>query len=62
MVSAEGVATDPEKIKAVEAWPQLNNVNELQVFLVTVGYYRQYVKDFATIAKPLTILTSKGVP
>ena len=27
-----------------------------------VGYYRQYIEDFATKAKPLSRLTSKGVP
>ena len=59
VMSAEGVATDPEKIEAVEAWPQPHNVKELQAFLGIVGYYRQYIRYFATIAKPLTALTSK---
>ena len=27
-----------------------------------VGYYRQYIQDFATVTKPLTILTGKGIP
>ena len=26
-----------------------------------MGYYRQYVPDFATIAKPLSQLTGKGI-
>ena len=30
----------------------------LQEFLETVGYYRQYLPDFVTVAKPLTCLVS----
>ena len=30
-------------------------------FLGTVGYYRQYIEDYATLAKPLTVLTGKGI-
>ena len=31
-------------------------------FLGHVGYYRQFAADFATIARPLTRLTSKDTP
>ena len=34
----------------------------MQAFLGTVGYYRQYIQDFATIAKPLTVLTGREFP
>ena len=59
VINAESVATDPEKTQAVEGWPTPHSVRELQAFLVTVDYYHQYVENFATIAKPLTILTGK---
>ena len=35
---------------------------ELQAFLGTVGYYRQYIEGFANLAKPLTRLTGKDNP
>ena len=57
VVSQYGVATDPEKIDAVARWPVPKGLKELQAFLGTVGYYRQYIEAFATVAKPLTKLT-----
>ena len=61
LVSAAGIATDPEKIEAIKGWPSPSNLKELQAFLGTAGYYRQYLPDFATVARPLHHLTSKGV-
>ena len=61
LVSAEGIATDPEKVEAIREWPRPTCVRDLQAFLGTAGYYRQYLPDFATVAKPLHHLTSKGV-
>ena len=61
IVSADGIATDPEKIEAIEDWPPPQNLKQLQAFLGTAGYYRQYLPEFATIAKPLHELNSKGV-
>jgi hypothetical protein len=61
VVSEDGVSTDPEKTAAVDVWPVPRCIKDLQSFLGTVGYYRQFVPDFATTAKPLTILTGKDV-
>ena len=61
IVSAAGIATDPEKIEAIENWPPPENIKQLQAFLGTAGYYRQYLPEFATVARPLHQLTSKGV-
>ena len=60
IVSADGIATDPEKIAAIKNWPTPQNLKQLQAFLGTAGYYRQYLPEFATVAKPLHQLTSKG--
>jgi hypothetical protein len=61
VVSKHGVSTDPDKIAAVADWPVPRNLLELRAFLGTVGYYRQYVEDFANKARPLTKLTAKNV-
>ena len=61
IVSAAGIATDPEKIEAIANWPPPKDLKQLQAFLGTAGYYRQYLPEFATVAKPLHQLTSKGV-
>ena len=59
IVSSAGVATDPEKVTTVKDWPRPQGIKQLQAFLGTVGYYRQYVPEFATIAQPLHRLTNK---
>ena len=61
VVSANGVATDPDKVQAVREWPEPHTAKQLMAFLGTVGYYRQYIEDYATLAKPLTVLTGKGI-
>ena len=59
VVSADGVATDPKKIQAVREWATPKSVKDVQAFLGLAGYYRQYIPQFATIAKPLSHLISK---
>lgn len=62
VVSAEGVKTDPDKIKAIREWPTPTCTSELRAFLGTGSYYRRFVKGFAEIARPLNVLTGKNVP
>ena len=61
VVSKNGVATDPKKVAAVADWPVPKSLTELRAFLGTVGYYRQYVENFAEKARPLNQLTNKDV-
>ena len=62
VVSRHGVSTDSDKIKAVAQWPTPKGLKDLQAFLGTVGYYKQYIQGFATVANPLTKLTESGEP
>ncbi|KAJ8403386.1 hypothetical protein AAFF_G00351580 [Aldrovandia affinis] len=62
VVSAGGVATDPAKITAVRDWPAPTNVSDLRSFLALASYYRRYVRNFATIARPLHRLTDRSQP
>jgi len=56
------VMVDPAKTKAVEEWPQPENVSELRGFLGLSGYYRRFVPNYSGIAKDLTDLLHKDVP
>ena len=48
---------DPQKVAAVQEWPEPTNKKELQQFIGFVNYYRRFIKGFSGIAKPLHVLT-----
>ena len=62
IVSERGVATDPEKVSAVQTWPTPKSRKQVRSFLGLIGYYRRFVPQCSTLAKPLTELTSPSVP
>lgn len=62
IVSAEGIATDPDKIIAVTRWKQPIDLKTLQSFLGFCGYYRRFIANYSAIVKPLTDLTKGYLP
>ena len=62
IVSASGVATDPDKLYAVSTWPRPTNVLEVRQFLGLCSYYRRFVAKFADIAQPLYQCTERNQP
>lgn len=59
IVSEEGVSVDPEKIRSIKQWPTPRNATEVRSFLGLAGYYRNFVKGFASLAQAMTLLTRK---
>ena len=62
IVSAVGVSVDHEKIQSIRDWPRPRSATEIRSFLGLAGYYRRFVKGFASMAKSMTKLTGKDVP
>jgi len=61
MVSAQGIDPQEEKIKSIQDWPVPKCVRDVRAFFGLASYYRKFVKNFASIAEPLSALTQKGV-
>ena len=61
-VSEEGLKCSSKKVEAVKQYEPPRNLQELRSFLGFVGYYRRFIKNFATLAAPLTQLTQKNIP
>jgi hypothetical protein len=59
IVSEAGVSMDSSKVQAVSGWPTPRSVRALRGFLGLAGYYRRFIKDFGSIAAPLTNLLKK---
>lgn len=59
-----GVAkTDQEKVKATKEFVEPKNLYSLRSFLGLASYYRMFITDFASIAKPWTsILGGEKAP
>ncbi|XP_019450597.1 PREDICTED: uncharacterized protein LOC109352871 [Lupinus angustifolius] len=56
IISAGVVKPDPDKIQAMLEWPQPRSLTTLRGFLGLTGFYRKFVKHYATLAAPLTDL------
>ncbi len=51
---------DERKVRAVVNWPRPHSVKELQHFLGFVNFYQRFIRNFSTVAAPLTLMSKKG--
>ena len=57
IISAEGIRTDPEKIAKMVTLAPSTILKELRSRLGLFSYYRQYIKGFSDITRPMYKLT-----
>ena len=61
VLGVEEIRPVPAKTEAIKAMHPPVNAKQVRAFLRLVGYYRKFIKNFAKIAKPLTMLTHMDV-
>ncbi|XP_075640359.1 putative mitochondrial protein AtMg00860 [Castanea sativa] len=59
IISEAKVLADPTKICSMEAWPTPTNITALRGFLRLTRYYRKFIRNYGSIAAPLTKLLKK---
>ena len=59
IVSEQGVEPVPTKVIAVHQWPPPTSIRVLRGFLGLSGFYRCFIKGYATLVAPLTALLAK---
>ena len=61
ILSGTGIWPLPSKTHAIQHMNPPTMLKQVRAFLGLVGYYRKFIKGFAKMAKPLTLLTRKQV-
>jgi hypothetical protein len=56
VVSANGIAVDPSKVKDILEWKPPTTIHQVRSFLRLASYYRIFTPDFSKIVKPITSL------
>uniref|UniRef100_A0A3P9HCQ1 Gypsy retrotransposon integrase-like protein 1 n=1 Tax=Oryzias latipes TaxID=8090 RepID=A0A3P9HCQ1_ORYLA len=62
ILEAGKIRPDPSKIKAVSEWEVPVSRKKLQQFLGFANFYRRFIRNYSSIAAPLTQLTSVKIP
>jgi hypothetical protein len=62
VVSKRGIEVDEEKVKAIQEWPTPTTISQVWSFHGLASFYRWFVRDFSSLASPLTEVIKKNVP
>jgi hypothetical protein len=61
VVSKRGIEVDEEKVKAIQEWPTPTTISQVRSFHGLASFYRRFVRDFSSLAAPLTEVIKKNV-
>jgi RNase H-like domain found in reverse transcriptase/Reverse transcriptase (RNA-dependent DNA polymerase)/Integrase zinc binding domain/Chromo (CHRromatin Organisation MOdifier) domain/Integrase core domain len=56
VVSANGVAMEPDRICTIEDWPTPESIKDIQILLGFANFYRRFIRKYAKITAPITDL------
>uniref|UniRef100_A0A3P9JFM0 Gypsy retrotransposon integrase-like protein 1 n=1 Tax=Oryzias latipes TaxID=8090 RepID=A0A3P9JFM0_ORYLA len=62
IIEAGNIRPDPVKVSAVANWETPSSRKQLQRFLGFANFYRRFIRNYSSLAAPLTKLTSVNQP
>ncbi len=62
ILTLTGLHMDPMKVAAIQSWPELRNVRDVQSFLGFANFYCHFITDYSQLTLPLTNLCKKTTP
>ncbi len=60
IVGRGGMNIDSKKVEVLQNWSTPETITDVRSFMGLLQFFRRFIKDFSTIATPLTNLTKKG--
>jgi len=62
ILTPTGLHMDPVKVAAIQNWPELQNVHDMQSFLGFTNFYHCFIADYSQMTLPLMNLCKKATP
>jgi hypothetical protein len=62
IMTTSGIEVDPDKVECLRNWVPPTTITGVKSYLGFCGFYRQFIRNFGAIAKPLSILGRPSEP
>ncbi|XP_075489516.1 LOW QUALITY PROTEIN: uncharacterized protein LOC142528360 [Primulina tabacum] len=62
VVSSQGIQVDEDRVSAIRDWQTPASVGQVRSSHGLASFYRRFVKDFSTLAAPMTAVIKKNIP